>query len=53
MNDEYKKCPFCHGTGFDKGKICSCITGKPEISKELRDFFGGIFDKEPEKETDG
>ena len=46
INDKPKKAPcrYCHGIGFYKGEVCSCITGaKPEIPQALKDFFGGVF----------
>ena len=37
-------CPICRGTGFVKGKICFCITGKqPEGMPDVPDFLKDIF----------
>lgn len=38
-----EKCPFCKGTGFHNGKLCSCITGTPELPGELKAIFGDVF----------
>jgi len=37
-------CTICQGTGFHRGQICICITGKSdELPKEFKDIFGDIF----------
>jgi len=39
-----RSCTICHGTGFYKGQICTCITGKrDELPEEFQDIFGDIF----------
>ena len=38
-------CPICLGTGFNRGKLCSCITGTPEMPGELKAIFGDVFGK--------
>jgi len=39
-----EKCWRCKGTGFDKGKICTCISGeKPELPDGLKQIFGDVF----------
>jgi hypothetical protein len=47
---EEEKCPICKGTGFMKGKICVCISGKSEPIEYLMDLpedwdeiFGNLF----------
>ncbi len=47
--DQKPKCPICQGTGFAKGKICRCITGKkpeglPDMPDLFKDIFGGGWD---------
>ena len=37
------KCPICKGTGFDKGKICVCISGKDTFNKDGLEFLKGMF----------
>lgn len=39
------KCPLCNDTGFRNGKLCSCITGTPELPGELKAIFGDVFGK--------
>jgi hypothetical protein len=54
METKPRKCPICQGTGFAKGEICPCITGKgldlpdgmPDIFK---DIFGGFANDPAEK----
>jgi hypothetical protein len=48
---EDKVCPICKGTGFVKGKICSCISGKPkmDLPEGLGDVFGDFFRKPKDK----
>jgi hypothetical protein len=36
-------CPICQGTGFANGKLCSCISGTPDLPGELKAIFGDIF----------
>ena len=43
-NDKKDKCPICQGTGFAKGGICLCITGKlPDGLPDFMDVFCDIF----------
>ena len=39
-HDLKQPCFICKGLGFDKGKICECITKKRD---PLKDFFGELF----------
>lgn len=45
-------CKACDGTGFCNGAVCSCITGKSALPKELRDIFGDIFSVKVDTESD-
>jgi hypothetical protein len=52
-----ESCPICKGTGFSKGKICTCITGElpDELPEDFGDIFGGLFGdilKNPKKKGD-
>jgi hypothetical protein len=43
-----RKCPICQGTGFVRGEVCFCITGKnpenmPDLPDGWADIFGDIF----------
>ena len=46
-------CPICQGTGFRKGQICPCITGKKDrdVPKILKDILGR-FSTTPEPESE-
>lgn len=47
-------CNLCQNTGFYRGAICSCITGKAEIPDELKRMFGDIFgDKKQGENAEG
>jgi len=39
-HDLKQPCSICKGLGFDKGKICECITKKRD---PLKDIFSDIF----------
>ncbi len=39
-----KVCPICKGTGFVKGKLCSCITKKSDFSSfDLPEGWAEMF----------
>lgn len=49
-----RPCPICKGIGFKDGRLCSCITGTPDIPGELKAIFGDVFkkpDRNPDKVT--
>jgi hypothetical protein len=45
-NQEYAKCPLCHGTGFSApGTICRCISGCDGIAggDDVLNFMKSVF----------
>ena len=41
--DKNKQCPICQGTGFVKGEICTCISGKLPKGNDIPDFLKDLF----------